>query len=125
MAWPFGGKSNSDTLLRRVTAAIATFDHEKQVIEQAKTSQLRRQVEIWSVSTAQSTGGMDGEYRSAAEGVSLAAHQLVCLDEHLRKLRLAEFHLKNGKSEGVEELLSVSNPCANVRLPTAVTASSS
>ncbi|HSI20290.1 MAG TPA: hypothetical protein VLA04_01085 [Verrucomicrobiae bacterium] len=116
MGWPFGGtKEDTATLLKQAAEAIVLFEREREKLSLEKDSMMRRQVEIWSVSTTDSSGGLDSEYKKAAGSVAFNVKRLLCLEEHVKKLRLAEFHAKNGNITPLKEVLTITDPCSNVQ----------
>jgi hypothetical protein len=109
-----GGSSGEGDLLKQADEAIAGFEKEIAHLNAEKDSLMRRQVEIWSVSSSESNQGMETEYKDAAQGVALNVKKVLCLEEHIKKVRLALFHAKNGDDKGLKDVLSIEDPCVNV-----------
>lgn len=114
----FSGGNKGGDILKQAEEAIINFETEIARLNAEKDSQMRRQVEIWSVSNSDSNQGMENEYRTAASGVALNVKKVICLEEHVKKLRLAQFHAKNGDKKMMEETLAITDPCANIKAET-------
>ncbi len=114
MAWLFGSKENGDEIIAAGEAAVAKFEYEKRMMEEEKESMLRRQVEIWSVSSSESSQGLEDEYKRAAGGVAFNVKRIICLEEHVKELRLALFHAKKGEFDRLKKALEVEDPCSAV-----------
>jgi hypothetical protein len=114
MGWLFGAKQNGN-LVKQGEAALQKFELQKQRAEKEKTAFLNRQVEIWSVTTTESNSGLENEYRHAAALVALNVQRMERLEEHLKAIRLGLFHAKNGEFKKLEEILTVVDPCADLK----------
>lgn len=110
MAWPTFASKNT-TLLHQLEDTIARYTKEQQESAHEKEQCLKRQVEIWSIGSASSAASLEGEYKDAAGRVSYLVKKLLCLDEHLRQLKLARYHCENGDCRRAEEVLAVQDPC--------------
>lgn len=110
----FSNESGGGDLLKQGEDAIVAFEAEIVRLNTEKDSMMRRQVEIWSVSSSDSNQGMESEYKTAAQGVALNVKKVLCLEEHIKKIRLALFHAKNGDKNSLKEVLSIEDPCKNV-----------
>lgn len=110
----FGGKDSGGDLLKQSEEAIVAYEQQIAQLNTDKDSKMRRQVEIWSVASSESNQGLETEYKDAAMGVALNVKKVLCLEEHIKKIRLAQFHAKNGDSNSLKEVLSVEDPCANI-----------
>ena len=115
MAWLFAKKADTSAVLAAGEQAVAAFEQEKAKLEIEKDSQMHRQVEIWSVSSADSSQGLEAEYKKAATGVAYNVKRILCLDEHIKKVRMGIFHAKNGDATRLAEILKVTDPCANIK----------
>lgn len=115
MAWSLGGKKEDiSALLKQAEDAVIEYTAQITALSQEKDSYLKRQVEIWSVSTADTSAAFEAEYKNAASRVALDVKKVICLEEHIKKLKLALFHAKNGDATRLKEVLAVTDPCANV-----------
>ena len=110
----FSGDNGGGDILKKGEEAIAAFEKEITRLNTEKDSMMRRQVEIWSVSNSDSNAGMESEYKAAAQGVALNVKKALCLEEHIKKIRLALFHAKNGDKNTLKDILAIDDPCKNV-----------
>jgi hypothetical protein len=109
------GTNGGGDILKQSDEALVGFEQQIAKLNTEKDSLMRRQVEVWSVSTADSNQGMETEYRDAAVGVALNVSKIMCLEAHIKKLRLAQYHAKNGDGKSLEEVMSIGDPCANIQ----------
>jgi hypothetical protein len=114
MGWLFGKKVDPTVIVAQANEMLVAFENEKLRLQNEKDSLLRRQVEIWSVSSSDSNQGMEVEYKKAATGVAFAIKRVLCLEEHVKKMRMAIFHAEKGDTSKLEKLLEVIDPCANI-----------
>lgn len=114
MGWFSADDKGGGDLLKQGEEALANFEKEIAQLNSEKDSMMRRQVEIWSVSSNESNQGLEGEYKTAARCVALNVKKILCLEEHIKKIRLAQFHAKNGDMTAMKEVLAAGDPCVNI-----------
>jgi hypothetical protein len=112
MVWNPFNITTGATLLEQSEEAIAAFEVELAGYTKEKEQKTRRQVELWSVLTPSES--LRSEYRDVSTHVAFLVKKMICLEAHLKELKLARYHAQNGNIERLEKALSITDPCENV-----------
>lgn len=113
MAWnPFKPDGSPGGIIEQANQAVAKFEAEHAELEVEKTKKMQRQVELWSVMTP--SDELRNEYKAVSAHIAFVIKKMLCLDAHLKELKLARYHAQNGNEERLEKALAIVDPCVNI-----------
>lgn len=105
----FGGPVTDEA---SADAAIAQVERQREELLREKEDKLARQVELWSILTP--TSDLEAEYRAVSADIAFIIKKVMCLDDHLEKLKVARYHCKSGDCGVLSRLLKGGDPCRNL-----------
>lgn len=105
----FKTPGNSDDLLTQADAALARFEKDHAGFVAEKDEKMKRQVELWSVLTP--SEALKNEYKMVSSHIAFLIKKMMCLDEHIKQLKLARYHAQNGDTARLKQILEIQDPC--------------
>lgn len=104
--------NQTNPLVKKATLELVRFEKQTEELTQLKNERMQRQVELWSVLTP--SADLEEEYRKVTADIAYIIKKTLALQEHIKKLRLATFHCKNGHCDNLKQLLTISDPTTEV-----------